>query len=480
MATNPYLARAEQLQDQRWDNRLKQQLAPLTQSIAADQARLSTLIDVNGLPKPESKQEYETIENRLAQTIGQVRTLYGDKMPSDHPGRLSETVGHIRNWLKLPGKTPQEKLAAWKQQNQTQAGQYATGALPYGQTLPGQEEAQKTADALKLIEARNANAGWTSKGEPVRVGDKWFQPFTNKAGQTKMEPMPEGYNGPTPKAMTDYQKSLTDYREKVLALQEARQKAASDPNSPTARAALLRAEGEAERSHAYMIRALAGATGTDLSGKPLPGALETPGGTPIGSMFSSNFYKSAQGIAQLNDAQGAINQVGGAVQKLYSSGGSLADPNVAAALANPTWTAAKLLQGIVGQELTPEQREAVVAIRSAQENIQGMRKAAGGGLSNEQVNRLEAQLPGPNTPNLEFAQTQLEYLNLTLSRLSQGVPSAEGGATFQGPEGPVHKKNMEAKKKSGTANRIRVRLSDGTTGTIDENEFDASTMTKVK
>jgi hypothetical protein len=162
-------------------------------------------------------------------------------------------------------------------------------------------------------------------------------------------------------------------------------------------------------------------------------------------MFSSNFYKSAQGMAQLNDAQGAINQVGAAVDKLFDSGGSLADPNVAAALANPQWTATKLMQGIVGQELSPEEREAVVAIRSAQENIQGMRKAAGGGLSNEQVNRLEAQLPGPNTPNLEFAKTQLEYLDLTLSRLAQGVPSAEGGAKFNAPEGPVHKKNMVAK-----------------------------------
>jgi len=269
-----------------------------------------------------------------------------------------------------------------------------------------------------------------------------------------MEPMPEGYNGPTPKAMTDYQKSLTDYRAKMLELQEARQKAASDPNSPTAKAALLRAEGEAERSHAYMIRALAGATGTDLSGKPLPGALETTEGTPMGSMFASNFYKSAQGMAQLNDAHGAINQVGDAVDKLYAAGGQLADPNVAAALANPEWTAAKLMQGVVGQELSPEERDAVVAIRSAQENIQGMRKAAGGGLSNEQVNRLEAQLPGPNTPNLEFAKSQLEMLNLTLSRLSQGVPKAEGGAKFQAPEGPKTKALKE--KRNAPAHQYAI------------------------
>jgi hypothetical protein len=108
-----------------------------------------------------------------------------------------------------------------------------------------------------------------------------------------------------------------------------------------------------------------------------------------------------------------------------------------------------------------------------------MRKAAGGGLSNEQVNRLEAQLPGPNTPNLEFAQSQLEYLNLTLERLSKGVPAAEGGATFQGPEGPKSKA-LNNVKKSFAASKMRVRLSDGRTGTIDAKDFDSATMTKVQ
>ena len=104
-----------------------------------------------------------------------------------------------------------------------------------------------------------------------------------------------------------------------------------------------------------MIRAQASAFGS-YNGKPLTGALETPEGETVGSMFASNFYKSAQGMAQLNDAQGSINQVGDAVSKLYQSGKSLSRPNIATALANPAWTAAKLAQGIAGKPLSPEER----------------------------------------------------------------------------------------------------------------------------
>jgi hypothetical protein len=343
-------------------------------------------------------------------------------------------------------------------------------------TPEGQAQKQKSADAIKEIEARSRVTIDAQKRAYFHAFQQEHPEYKGSFEEWTSQQSAAGKSSVSP---TKYQQAQLDYKNKMLALQEAKQRAASDPNSPVAKAALLRAQGEAERSHAYMIRALAGAKGTDLKGAPLPGALETPGGTPVGSMFASNFYKSAQGMAQLNDAQGAINQVGGAVGKLFDSGGSLADPKVASALANPTWTASKLAQGIVGEALSPEEREAVVAIRSAQENIQGMRKAAGGGLSNEQVNRLEAQLPGPNTPNLEFAQSQLEYLNLTLERLSKGVPAAEGGATFQGPEGPKSKA-LNNVKKSFAASKMRVRLSDGRTGTIDAKDFDSATMTKVQ
>jgi hypothetical protein len=184
------------------------------------------------------------------------------------------------------------------------------------------------------------------------------------------------------------------------------------------------------RDEAYWIRAQASVFG-EVNGKPLPGALTTSGGHTIGSSFGSQYTKSAQAMAQLNDAGGAINNLGNALSKLYGAGSGLNQPNVAEALAHHEWTTAQIAQGLVGKTLTPEEREAVTAIVSARENIQGMRKAAGGGLSNEQVNRLEAQLPGPGTPNAEYAKSQLTLLNQTLQRLSEGVPVTVGGYTFK-------------------------------------------------
>ena len=135
---------------------------------------------------------------------------------------------------------------------------------------------------------------------------------------------------------------------------------------------------------------------------------------------------------------------------------------VAQALANPDWTANKLLQGIAAKSLTPEEANAVIAIKSAEENIQGMRKAAGGGLSNEQVNRLEAQIPGASTPNYEYAKNQLGYLNTTLGRLAEGVPETVGGETFHGekPQGPKTAKLKKTAQSHGKPEVIVVSPED--------------------
>ena len=203
MASNPYLQRAQQLQDQRWDNQLRLKTAPLSLAIAADQQRLAML--------KEGTPEHDAVVNNLALNIGRMRTVYGDPTPHDHPGRLAETVNMIREKLRLGGKTPEQlqagqtaKVDKWNAENLNEAQEYATGAIPYEQTPAGIAQARKTADTLKEIDARNAATGWTRLGNPVQVetqdGKKWMQPFSNKAGETKLEPMPEGYNGPPPRA----------------------------------------------------------------------------------------------------------------------------------------------------------------------------------------------------------------------------------------------------------------------------------------
>ena len=143
-------------------NNLDFKIAPLRQQLAADQQRLSTLVDSNGLPKPETKADYDLIESRMAKTIGDIRQAAGDKVPSEHPGRMAETVNGIRQWLKMGGKNKQQldtaqstKVNDWRNQNTQMASQASVGALPFEQTEKGQAEAATARNAQSLEKQRS-------------------------------------------------------------------------------------------------------------------------------------------------------------------------------------------------------------------------------------------------------------------------------------------------------------------------------------
>ncbi len=160
-------------------NNLDFKIAPLRQQLAADQERLKTLVDSVGQPKLDENgkhADYDLIESRMAKTIGDIRKAAGDKVPSDHPGRMAETVNGIRQWLKMGGKNKQKLQAAqtgkvndWNNQNTQMASQASVGALPFEQTAQGQAEAVKSRDALELQRLRN-QAPKGAQGRPVPFG----------------------------------------------------------------------------------------------------------------------------------------------------------------------------------------------------------------------------------------------------------------------------------------------------------------------
>jgi hypothetical protein len=249
-------------------------------------------------------------------------------------------------------------------------------------------------------------------------------------------------------ALEEYKKSTLELRKAEHDLHEAQFKASQDPNNPAYRLKLFQAQTAFTRANSYALNAESRAFGkvspnlVPQNAVPLPGAVTTPEGETIGSSFANQYVKSAQSMAQLNDAGGAVNTLSTKLKDLYDSGGGLNNPVIAEALQHHEWAAAQVAQGIVAKTLNPKEREVVTAIISARENIQGMRKAAGGGLSNEQVNRLEAQLPGPETPNAAYAVSQLNLLNQTLQRLSEGVPVTVGGQVFKWE--PEEKKRLHS------------------------------------
>lgn len=170
------------------DERQKLKTAPLSQAIAADQQRLTSL--------KEGTPEYDQVVNRMALNIGQLRTIYGDTAPHDHPGRLAETVNMIRQHLKLGGKTPEQlqadqtaKVGAWNAQNKTEASQYATGALPYEQTAEGQKLAEQ--ERLRQESERSNYQNFKGPGGDIIAVDLAHQqppPGYVKAGAEPTKP----------------------------------------------------------------------------------------------------------------------------------------------------------------------------------------------------------------------------------------------------------------------------------------------------
>jgi hypothetical protein len=216
-----------QAAEQDRQNLLQSKVAPLSQALQADQIRLAAFTDPKtGHAIPEHEQEYEHVMANMQNTIGQMRTLLGEKQPT--AGVLDRL--HIRRDL-------QHRVQNWQDQNKQTAASYAEGALPYEQTPEGQKETVRHKNTIEEIEARNAATGWSKIGSPVQVGGKWYQPFSDKAGETKMEPMPEGYKGPQTKPvkgpLVKSKQSPTGFAQVYLDPQDPNRVVAWQPVTPS-------------------------------------------------------------------------------------------------------------------------------------------------------------------------------------------------------------------------------------------------------
>lgn len=197
-------------QQDRADNRnneLQLQIAPLSQQLSADRLRLAAYVDPKTLkPLAGHEDDYQTTLDRMAGTIGQMRTLMGGHAPHEDPNGLKLAAAklldrtHITNDLANHLRSAQPaKVDEWKAENQRTAEASGAGVAPYELTEAGQSAAYQRETQIKVAEARLEAAGWTKNGNPTRVNGQWMQPFVNKQGETMMSPMPEGYEGPNTK-----------------------------------------------------------------------------------------------------------------------------------------------------------------------------------------------------------------------------------------------------------------------------------------
>jgi hypothetical protein len=254
--------------------------------------------------------------------------------------------------------------------------------------------------------------------------------------------------------------ALDEVRQSQESLNEAKTAAANaDPSTPAGRLALQKLKVQEDGHNAAMVRAQAmllnaygSNLGTDTKGNPLPGStLTAEGNTPVGSKFQTQYTKHEGAAAQFNDVGGALDRLETAARAMSAKGQKLDNTLVAGALAQPEGTATRWVQGQVAKSnLTPEQRDYVVNLVSAHENIQAMRKAGGlPGGSDAQLNRLDKMLPDASTPDLDYFLRQTGQIRATRDRLAKGIPNVTGGTAVQGGNTPPTNPAKAPAKTSG-------------------------------
>ena len=149
-----------QWQQKRHADQLQLAITPLQESLRADQTRLALYANPDDPTKPlvGKEAEYNATHDRMAQTIGQMRQLYGQK-PSVNPveaalGNVADKL-HITNHLKNHvAQARKDADAKYQGQTQQMASATATGALPFAQTPAGQAQAAKTQGDIAVANAR--------------------------------------------------------------------------------------------------------------------------------------------------------------------------------------------------------------------------------------------------------------------------------------------------------------------------------------
>jgi hypothetical protein len=250
-------------------------------------------------------------------------------------------------------------------------------------------------------------------------------------------------------AQADYTRAGVTLRQAQTELDRAK----SNPNSPAFKMAQERleiarqnAEAANTRAQAYMgnyLQNALGLTNPSVTGQPaqaLPGAsviTDAQGNqTVVGARSAGAASKAQSNVAMFNDVYGAFNRVEDAATKLVQSGGSLNSLGVALALSQPSATFAQWLQGVGAKAgLTPEEREYVTQVQQAHENVQALRKSAGGIATDSAVAKLDALVPNASTPDLPYLLKQIGTVRATADRLAKGVTTAKGGLELNRNEG---------------------------------------------
>jgi hypothetical protein len=293
-------------------------------------------------------------------------------------------------------------------------------------TEQGKNERQQQEDVI-----RRERMGLDAEGKPIPLED-----------------LPE-----KDRAKINEERSNESYRDAMKNYAQARQEALQNPNSPQNRINALRAEGTMLRAKASMMGAMTGrmsydmrAFGTDIAGNPLPGSVQV-GGLTVGTSVAPNVEKVISQQAAFTDIRGAVKNLQAAGEAMKTSGASINDPNLVQVMAaRDNGTFSSLLNSYVGNTLTSQQRDYAIAYHQAVENVSALRSTLKGSTAQANIERMVKTLPGPGTPNYDYANAQIQAIYGQLDRLSTGIANVNvGGDTAKPTGGTAQPKTAPAK-----------------------------------
>lgn len=240
-------------------------------------------------------------------------------------------------------------------------------------------------------------------------------------------------------------------KDELAQAQAAFTAAKADPNSPLfqqvskrLQIAQVNASAAVTRAQAYYGNYLQHAFNKDLQGNILPGApqisdaagnITTPGSTNAATAIKSN-----AAAAQFNDVTGkggALENVLSKAQALEAAGGRLNSPAIVYAMQHASGTPSQVIQSIDKANLTPVERDYVISNLAAHENIQALRKSAGGLSTDSSVAKLDEMLGSGSIPDADYLARQVAQIQATGTRIGKGVATAKGGLTIDTNEKPA-------------------------------------------
>jgi hypothetical protein len=363
--------------------------------------------------------------------------------------RTLARVGDAAGTVLAPGVAaaiPGTTVHNW--QLQTLAGnRVAEDQNAINNLFTGQQNAANLAHTRAETASLGANDAIKSQNAQATLAKSGLKVVLDENGKPNIVPDEESPVFKKQQLDQDLIKAHTDSFNAGVELKNAQtafNKAKVDPNSPlfkqtAQRLATAQANAAAAntRAQAYMGNYLQHSRNVDLNGNVLPGApiISNDEGdqTVVGSTNASNAIKNQSNAAQFNDVHGALDNLEGTAKALVAKGGSINSPGIAAALARPSGTLGQWLQGEgVKANLTPEERAYVQSVASAHENIQALRKSAGGTATDSAVEKLDSMIPNASTPDINYLLGQTGQIRATATRLGKGATVAAGGLSVRG------------------------------------------------